>query len=164
MVNVRRTPVLPAAVTWTIRGIPGKGRQRSSMLTYREAELTSEPATICIIDDDPVILKTMGRILEARGHRVSLFHAGTSAAVDIPDIGPDCVITDINMVGLDGLALIRDLRKHDQMKNTKFAVVSANTDDNTKLSAESIGVGLFIEKPFELESFIEKVEAFLLDA
>ena len=49
---------------------------------------------IFLVDDDTDFLKLMGALLERRGHEVILSHAGTNAAIEIPDVKPDAVVTD----------------------------------------------------------------------
>lgn len=112
-----------------------------------------------IVDDDVDILRLMGRLLEIRGHDVVLFHAGTSAVIDIPMENPDCVITDFKMVGLDGLDLIRNLRMDANLQNLKIVMVSGEADDETKALAKGAGANGFIGKPIDPKAFADQVES-----
>ena len=85
--------------------------------------------TFFLVDDDIAFLNLMGRILESRGHKVLMAHSGTSAIIDIPSEKLDCVITDYQMVGMDGIELVRDLRESSAMQNVKIIMVSGETDN-----------------------------------
>ena len=120
---------------------------------------SSRKFKFCIVDDDLVLLKLMGKLLESRGHQVTLFHAGTSAVIDIPDELPDCVITDLVMMGLDGLELVRDLRANPEMCELKIIMVTSKSDDVTRTTAMKDGVDRFIGKPLDVATFPELVES-----
>ena len=121
----------------------------------------SQPAKFVLVDDDPQILKLMGELLEMRGHEVVLFHAGTTAVIDIPDENPDCVITDLMMVGLNGLDLARELREVPKLSRIKIVMVTSQSDSETRSQAEEVGVDAFIAKPIDPAAFANQIEVFL---
>lgn len=111
-----------------------------------------------VVDDDPHMLRLMAGLLETRGHTVMMSHAGASAIIDMEDDKPDCLITDVAMVGMDGISLIGDVRGVAAFDSIKIVVVSASTDEETKARASAMGADAYIEKPIDPASFIEVVE------
>ncbi len=114
-----------------------------------------------VVDDERAILNLLGRLLEKRGHKVQLCHAGTAALIDMPEPPPDGIITDINMLGTDGLTLARELRSTAKLKDIKIIAISGDTDDQTKAAAAEAGADAFIEKPINPATFSEQIEAIL---
>lgn len=123
----------------------------------------TQPLRFFVVDDELAVLNLMGRLLETRGHKVSLCHAGTAALIDMPDPAPDCIITDINMIGVDGYELTRELRQSSDTSDTKIIAISADTDDETQAKILAAGANAFIGKPIIPESFAEDIEKLLAD-
>ena len=72
---------------------------------------TSPPATVFVVDDDVSFLRSISRLLRASGFQVIIHN---SAAEFLAELQPDmngCVITDLMMPGIDGMALQEALRK-----------------------------------------------------
>ena len=72
---------------------------------------TSPPATVHIIDDDVSFLRAIARLLRAEGFQVVIHN---SAAKFLRELKPEtagCLITDLQMPGMDGMALQEMLRK-----------------------------------------------------
>lgn len=117
---------------------------------------------IFLVDDDTDFLKLMGALLERRGHEVILSHAGTNAAIEIPDVKPDAVVTDWVMVGLDGLELITELREGGECPETKMILVSGRLDGTTDEDARAADLDGYIRKPIDPAAFAETVERLIL--
>jgi len=120
------------------------------------------PLKFLIVDDDSVLLKFMGKLLELRGHQVALSHAGTSAILDITEEYPDCLITDLMMAGMDGLELVREIRNSPDLQAMKIIMVTANKDESVKASAIEAGVDTYITKPLDAKTFANQIEAALI--
>ncbi|SCA55248.1 putative Chemotaxis regulator protein [Candidatus Terasakiella magnetica] len=118
--------------------------------------------TFALIDDDKTMLKILGALFEEGDLTYSPFHSASTAIIDIIEEQPDCVITDINMAGMDGLSLIKELRKNDIMANTKYIVITANQGDEWKEKAKEAGAHGFILKPFDTDNLLKQVEAICL--
>ncbi len=108
---------------------------------------------IALVDDDKQLIKALSIVLEKAGHQVNIHHAASSAILDIAEDEPDCVITDISMVGMDGLSLIEELRKSPKLSATNFIVMSGNEGDDWERKAIVAGARGYIQKPIELETF-----------
>ena len=71
----------------------------------------------------------------------------------------DMIISDFNMPGMDGLALLRAVRGHPAVRKLPFILVTGRGDNALVVSAAQAGVNNYIVKPFTAEMLREKVEA-----
>ncbi|HLX23107.1 MAG TPA: response regulator [Usitatibacter sp.] len=70
-----------------------------------------EPRRILVIEDDPILRELMSDWLLAAGYRVAVAPGGESGIVDAKACRPDLVVTDINMPGTGGAAVIARLAR-----------------------------------------------------
>ncbi len=67
--------------------------------------------------------------------------------------GPyDLVITDINMPDINGLELVRFIRKSDQHKNTRVLLISTQSSERDRERGMALGADAYLAKPFTPES------------
>ena len=117
-----------------------------------------EPLSFLIVDDDIAMLRLMATLLERRGHKVSMYHRGTSASAGLLNQDPDCIITDFHMLGLDGIELTREARDEGHLDGVKIIMVTSQDDVDARVQAENAGVDAFIAKPIDVASFAKLVE------
>lgn len=101
--------------------------------------------TVLIVDDDPAMLELMTLQLTAAGLRVASF----GSARDLLDHGQEsalCIISDVRMPGMDGLALQRELKE--RKSRLPFVIVTAHGDIPLAVTAVKGGAVDIIEKPF----------------
>ncbi len=116
---------------------------------------TAEANEVCVVDDDPSVLKSMHYLLASEGFKVRPFnqagdflaHAGTH---HVP-----IVVTDIWMDGVTGLELLARLCAISP--RTKVIVITAREDLAARATAMAIGPVAFFMKPFDDEKFIAAV-------
>ena len=107
-------------------------------------------ARILVIDDDEEHRTLVRAVLVRSGHEVEQAADGEEGVRLFEEHRPDLVITDINMPGLDGHAVISALRS--TRANVPIIAISgggAVAKDELLLKAASLGAGEVIMKPFE---------------
>jgi DNA-binding response OmpR family regulator len=112
---------------------------------------------ILLLEDNQRLSNLIREACEQKNYHVELFDNGKEALNNI-DNGYDCFILDINVPGIDGLSLLKELRLMDQ--NTPAIVISANDDLETIQDAYEKGCDDYLKKPFyiyELETKLEKL-------
>jgi len=120
---------------------------------------------ILIVDDDPAILHLFERFLQGEDFSTALAADGFEAILQLKEQTPDLIITDIIMDGMDGLALIREVRK----KEFHIPVI-AISGGRCELSvdfeprAEQTGADEFLEKPIRLADLLESIQTLLDEA
>ena len=116
-----------------------------------------------IVDDDPDTLALVSRLLADAGHEVTVRASSAGAVRDIPEIRPDCVITDLMMPGMDGFELTRELRRRPELASMKILILSAKTYDFDRRRAKEMGADGYITKPINRATFLESVNELVSD-
>lgn len=114
--------------------------------------------TILVIDDDPLVRRTIERILQKRGYGVQLAADGRQGLRAYRFAPPDLVITDIVMAAKDGLETIRMLRTWSPAAKI-IAISGGNRASRGDLlaAAMALGASAAIAKPFAPEELLAKV-------
>ena len=116
-------------------------------------------AAILVVDDDPPILRMLGRTLEAEGYAVSAAADGGAALAAVERSAPDLLVLDVAMPGLDGLAVCRRLRaKGLALPILLLTARDALPDRVTGLDA---GADDYLVKPFAPEELLARTRALL---
>lgn len=113
---------------------------------------------VMIADDDPGILDAVEAMLEFGGYEVSSTSNGATV-LEMQDHFPDLLLLDIWMAGTDGRDVCKQLKQQDKTKNMPIIMISASTE--LERSAKEAGADDFLEKPFDMEELLEKIEHFL---
>ena len=116
-----------------------------------------------IVDDDPDTLALVARLLTDAGHEVTVRASSAGAVRDIPEVRPDCVITDLMMPGMDGFELTRELRRRPELASMKILILSAKTYDFDRRRAKEMGADGYITKPINRATFLESVNELVSD-
>ncbi|HTT79375.1 MAG TPA: response regulator [Stellaceae bacterium] len=114
--------------------------------------------TILVIDDDPLVRRTIQRILQKRGYGVQLAADGLQGLRTFRSKLPDLIITDIVMPPPDGLETIRALRA--SSATTKIIAISGGnraSRGDLLAAALALGASAAILKPFAPEELLSTV-------
>lgn len=110
---------------------------------------------ILIADDDPAIVDSLRLMLELAEYEVySTIDGEIMTMIEVQH--PDLLILDIWMSGIDGRDICRAIKKDSHTKKIPIIMISASRD--IKKSSKESGADDFLEKPFEMDDLLEKVE------
>jgi len=115
---------------------------------------------VLIIDDDPAILSSLGEALDEMGCRTQRAGSAEEALAHLSTFGPDLVLSDIRMPGMDGIELLMLLRQ--RAPSIDVVLMTAYDDMQTVVRAMREGAFDFLVKPVqlaELESVLERSRA-----
>ena len=114
---------------------------------------------VLIIEDEPIIAEMMSILLETEGYTViSLADTGW-ARQKLHDKEVDLVMLDLNLDGEAGQSMCSYIKAQDDLKHIPVVLVSGNSD--LEQISTDCGADDFIAKPFDLDHFIGKVQAFI---
>lgn len=118
--------------------------------------MTTFGETILVVDDDPYIQEALGDRLESLGYRVSRASDGQQALELIDHQDPQMVFLDIEMPGMKGLDVLREIRAREK----DFPVVMITAYGSVDLAVEAMKEGAydFIPKPFKANHIALVVE------
>lgn len=118
---------------------------------------------ILLVDDEPEILLTTGRVLNSKGYAVSTARNGREALDKIKAAGPpDLLILDIMMPVMDGYETLEYLRSHHYLE-MPVIFLSAKGTDRDVLQGYQVGADYYISKPFSNRTLLNAVEYLIGD-
>ena len=113
---------------------------------------------ILIIDDDEHYRITLADTLEASGYRVTVAEEGREGIARFKEDPADLVLTDVIMVGLDGIETILEFRKsYPKLKIIAMSGYGSHSDVYLK-SCSLLGAQATLSKPFSLETLHRMIE------
>ena len=101
---------------------------------------------ILVVDDEPNIGRSIALILGGEGVDVATVGSGEAALAAVAKGGVDALFLDVNLPGLDGLAVLRTLR--DQGRDLPVVMISGHATIERAVEATRLGALDFVEKPF----------------
>ena len=114
----------------------------------------ARPRVLCV-DDEPVILQILRRLLEVQGFEPVTCGDPVAAIALFDDDSFDVVITDLHMPGMDGLSLMRALRE--RRPELPVMVVTGHGTVDTAIQALREGASGMLVKPFTGEELLGEV-------
>jgi len=105
-------------------------------------------ASILIVDDQPIIIKTLTAILKEDYHIVITTSGEKAIEICNRDEKPDLVLLDINMPGMDGYEVCRKLKSSKLTKRIPIIFVTSKTEPEEEEKGFLLGASDYIVKPF----------------
>ena len=122
---------------------------------------------ILIVDDDRQVLLALSVRLKAADYDVDVAGDGESGLQKLAAGAgqwarrPDVVLLDMRMPGIDGLEVMRQMKRDPRLADIPVIFVSANAQETAKRAALNAGGKLFLEKPFESRALLESIRSVL---
>jgi FixJ family two-component response regulator len=110
---------------------------------------------VCVVDDDPMMLRAMGRLLASDGFAVRPFNKGEDFIAYVASHEVPLVVLDIWMKKMTGLEVLARLCAISPQ--THVIVITAREDSAVRITAMQIGIVAFFIKPFNDEKFLAAV-------
>ena len=116
--------------------------------------------SVFVIDDDSAVRDALLRVLRGRGVRARGFSSGTEFFAALPEDASACVITDVQMPGMDGTEIVRRLAEL-RGETWPVIVITGHADVSMAVQMMKNGIVDFIEKPFDPTRLVEVVKGCL---
>jgi DNA-binding response OmpR family regulator len=113
-------------------------------------------ALVLVADDEEKIARLVGSYLEASGFRVAYAPDGARALALFKELLPDCVVLDISMPVMDGLAAAREIRKESE---APIIFLSARAEETDRIVGLELGADDYVVKPFSPRELVARVRA-----
>jgi FixJ family two-component response regulator len=111
---------------------------------------------IFVVDDDPSVRTSLANLLAAEDHAVEIFASAAEYLARVPHPGPACLVLDVQLPDLDGLALQRRLLEEGRMEQIVF--ITGHGDLPMGIGAMKRGAVDFLAKPFRDDELLAAVE------
>jgi two-component system response regulator ChvI len=111
-----------------------------------------------LVDDDENIVTSVSLALESQGHTVKAYFDGASGLAALENDPPDLAILDVKMPRMDGMEVLRRLRRASDLP---VIILTSKDDEIDELLGFNLGADDYMHKPFSQRLLIERVKAVL---
>lgn len=116
----------------------------------------AERGSIHVIDDEPVIHEVLGQLLTSEGYEVELSSSGEEALEKHSSQACDLILLDLLMPGLDGIEVLKALKKMDP--GALIIIITAYASVESAIAAMKMGAFDYIQKPFKHDELLLTIE------
>ena len=138
---------------------PGQGTTFKVELPLRPGP--SKRNRVLVVEDNPSNLDLARMVLEGNGFAVDTASNGTEGLEKARHLQPDLILMDMQLPGVDGLAVTRQLKADPATASIKVVALTANALKGSEEQALAAGCSGYIAKPIELKKFMLQVTNFL---
>jgi CheY-like chemotaxis protein len=135
------------------------GREEPSNEEGRERRIV--PARLLVVDDNETNRDLLGRKLRRLGYEVTTADGGAKALATVAGEPVDLVVLDIMMPGIDGVEVLRRLRRERSAAELPVIMASARSDSRDIVECAELGANDHIGKPIDFDVLSAKIRALL---
>ena len=121
-------------------------------------DLAGSRGRIVVVDDEPMVREVVSKYLEAAGYEVVTVGDGKEAARLLKNDVPDLVVLDVMLPGMDGLAVLQEIRR---ISDVPVILLTARGDEVDRIAGLEIGADDYVVKPFSPRELVARVKVVL---
>ncbi len=114
---------------------------------------------VLLVDDDELLAAHVRRILERAGFAFRAAHSARDGFDLATSIQPDVILVDKVMPDLDGIKLLRMMRRNETLSTVPVIMLSGQADEPARVAALDAGADDFVVKPFSAKDLVARIEA-----
>ncbi|WP_353216769.1 response regulator [Sandarakinorhabdus sp.] len=111
---------------------------------------------VYLVDDEAVVRRSVGFMLKTSGYHIDAYESGEAFLKDAAGLAPGCVLLDVRLDGMDGLAVQEALKERGIL--LPVVIMTGHGDVGLAVRAMKAGAVDFLEKPFEKTAVITALE------
>jgi DNA-binding response OmpR family regulator len=112
---------------------------------------------VLLVDDEEDFIRTLSERLELRDLKSNTAFDGEQAIKLVGDKEPDIIILDLKMPGIDGMEVLRRVRK--AYPRIQVIIQTGHGNDMDEAEARELGVFDYLKKPVDIELLVERIKA-----
>ncbi len=113
---------------------------------------------ILLVDDEPDLRRMVRRYLQAEGFEIAEASNGADALARHRDGSPDLIVLDVAMPGMDGFAVLQEVRR---TSDTPVIMLTARAEEIDRVLGLTIGADDYVTKPFSPRELVARIRAVL---
>lgn len=117
--------------------------------------------TVLVVEDNEMNMQLVEYLLEERGYGIMKAPSGEEALRLTSGTLPDLILMDIHLPGIDGISVVRELKRSERTKRIPVLALTAHAMRGDKDRFLEAGCDGYISKPIDVKSFIPTIERFL---
>jgi DNA-binding response OmpR family regulator len=115
-----------------------------------------EKIKILLVDDEKEFVETLSERIRMREHDSEVALDGEQALKKMDDDLPDVVVLDLKMPGMDGMEVLRRIRK--AYPKVQVIMLTGHGSDKDEEEARKLGAFEYLQKPVEIDALMKKVK------
>jgi len=119
------------------------------------------PKKVLVVDDSEMVRSIHSFIFKSVGYEVIEAANGYEALEKLYQSEIDLIATDVNMPKMDGIELVRNIRKEDKYKDIPIIIISTESEAKDKQVGFNAGANIYIVKPVKEEHLIMNAKMLL---
>ena len=119
---------------------------------------------ILVVEDNPLNMELVTDLLEVSGYEVLQANEAQTGIDMAVQTGPDLILMDIQLPGMDGLTAIRCLKRDTRTNAIPVVALTAHAMVGDQEKAEAAGCNGYLVKPIDTRQFPKFLESFLISA
>jgi DNA-binding response OmpR family regulator len=112
---------------------------------------------ILVVEDERQLARHIVQALTRHGHNAAAFHDGAEALEAAIEHPPDLIVLDLNLPGLDGLAVLAAL--HEAGNPARILILTARGEVDQRVKGLNAGADDYMAKPFSMDELVARIEA-----
>ncbi len=116
---------------------------------------------VLLVDDEDQLRRVMKDLLEREGYIVAEARDGVAALDQVDKFGPDVIVLDLNLPGLDGYGVLAHLRSRPSTAQVPVVVLTAKGDEDNEVRVFELGADDFLTKPFRARALSARLDVVL---
>jgi two-component system alkaline phosphatase synthesis response regulator PhoP len=114
---------------------------------------------VLVVEDDPDIVELVSHYLSKEGWKVQALDDGRKALARVHAESYDLIILDLQLPGMDGLALCGEIRRDPRARLTPVVMLTARGDEADRIVGLEMGADDYVVKPFSPKELVARVRA-----
>lgn len=116
---------------------------------------------ILVIDDDKSVHELAQLFLGQSGFAVNMVSDGNAALDELARHNYDLLLLDINMPGMNGLEVLKNIRAQERLKQVPIVMFTASRDVSHLMTSKRMGISDYVVKPPQRQDLLSRVERIL---
>lgn len=116
---------------------------------------------ILLVDDEPSIIKVVGKRLEVEGYEVLIAVEGQEALTKAQTEHPDLIILDLMLPKLNGYEVCTMLKQDTRYQHIPIMLFTAKAQDQDERLGMECGADAYVRKPFRAQELLERIRRLL---
>src|SRR5690606_21907769 len=117
--------------------------------------------SVLLVDDEDSLRKVMKDLLTRDGYQVVEARTGIEALDQTDRHAPDIIVLDLNLPGMDGYSVLKELRTRPATQKIPVIVLTAKGDEDNEVRVFELGADDFLSKPFRAKALSKRLEVVL---
>ncbi len=118
-----------------------------------------ERVRVLVIDDEPEVAGMLSDTLEIMGYETLIAYSGREGLARALEFMPDIITLDLNMPGMDGFKVLKELKGNDATRNIPVLIASVSENRNDINKGLDLGARKYFIKPFPVNMLQEAISA-----